>query len=409
MDIVLTPGLWLDASSWDDVAEQLAAAGHRPHPLTLPGLESPGADRSQVGLADHVGAVVDAIDACGPEPVLLVGHSAGCGIVHAAADARPDRVARVIHVGGFPVASGQPLTSGFVTEGSDLPLPPWGAFDTADLRDLSESDLVAFRDRAIPSPAALTADLMQLGDERRFAIPVTMVCPEYTAEALLDWVGQGALAEVSDLVHVEYVDLPTGHWPQFTRPDDLAGIIAERAHPTVVDGHGRLQPPLAAGEALTLASFLDHQRQTFAWKTRGLDHAGLNATTASSSLTLGGLLKHLALVEENWFSHRLHGREMGAPWDGVDWESDPDWQFRSAADDTPEELRELWGGAVERSRALLAAALAEGDLDQMAEESPLDPRQMNLRWILVHVIEEYSRHNGHADLLRESIDGVTGE
>lgn len=409
MDIVLVPGLWLDGASWEAVAGHLAAGGHRPHPLTLPGMESPAADRSWVGLADHVRAVVEAIDACGPDPVLLVGHSAGCGIAHVAADARPDRVARVVHVGGFPADAGEPLMGGFASDGSDLPLPPWEAFDTADLADLSEEDLAAFRQRAVPSPAALTTDVIGFTDPRRFGVPATLVCTEYTSEALVNWAAQGALVELSQLHHVEFVDLPTGHWPQFTRPADLARIIAERAYVPQVDEHGRVEPPLAAGEIMTLTGFLDYQRETFEWKTRGLDSDGLGATTAATSLTLGGLLKHMALVEENWFAHRLSGREMGAPWKDVDWRTDPDWEFHSAAADTPDYLRGLWRGAVDRSRALTAAALAEDGLDRLARESPRDDRQVNLRWILVHLIEEYARHNGHADLLRESIDGETGE
>jgi uncharacterized damage-inducible protein DinB len=126
-------------------------------------------------------------------------------------------------------------------------------------------------------------------------------------------------------------------------------------------------------------------------------------------MTLGGLLKHLAKVEDGWFSRRLHGRGRSAPWDNVDWEANPDWDWHSAADDTPEQLFALWQSAVERSRALLAEALPRGGLDQLARQGWPDGRSPSLRWMVCHMIEEYARHNGHADLLRESIDGATGE
>ncbi len=178
---------------------------------------------------------------------------------------------------------------------------------------------------------------------------------------------------------------------------------------TDYDEQGRPEPPLAGDEVETLLGFLDYQRATLAWKCRGLDADGLRATTAASALTLGGLLKHMALVEDSWFSRWLHGRERSSPWDTVDWEADPDWEFHSAAGDTPEELFALWEGAVERSRGLVTAALADAGLDQFAKRTWPTGESPSLRWILCHMLEEYARHNGHADLLRESIDGQTGE
>ncbi len=178
---------------------------------------------------------------------------------------------------------------------------------------------------------------------------------------------------------------------------------------TTLDEQGRPEPPLAADEAATLLGFLDYQRATLAWKCGGLDAAGLRATIGASSMTLGGLLKHLALVEDSWFSRWLHGRDRRPPWDGVDWEADPDWDWHSAAEDSPAQLVALWQEAVARSRALVAEALADGGLDQLARRTWPDGRAPSLRWILVHMIEEYARHNGHADLLREAVDGRTGE
>jgi uncharacterized damage-inducible protein DinB len=177
-----------------------------------------------------------------------------------------------------------------------------------------------------------------------------------------------------------------------------------------VDDQGRREPPLAADEVATLFGFLEFQRATLEWKCAGLDAVGLRAQVAASSMTLGGLLKHMAYVEDVWFSRRLHGRDPAPPFDTVDWDADRDWEWHSAADDTPEQLRALWQDAVVRSRALADEALAAGGLDQLA--AVVDDwygEAQSLRWIVVHMIEEYARHNGHADLLRESVDGLTGE
>ena len=178
---------------------------------------------------------------------------------------------------------------------------------------------------------------------------------------------------------------------------------------TTVDEQGRPEPPLDGDETATILGFLDFHRATLAWKCAGLDAAALRATHPPSTMTLGGLLKHLAYVEDHWFSHVLQGRDRMAPFDAVDWTKTPDWDWDSAAHDTPEQLRELWAAAVERSRAAVTEAMANGDLAQRARRSRRDGSTPTLRWILVHMVEEYSRHNGHADLVRESIDGSTGE
>ncbi len=126
-------------------------------------------------------------------------------------------------------------------------------------------------------------------------------------------------------------------------------------------------------------------------------------------MTLGGLLKHLALVEDHYFTAKLSGQPLGAPWDAADWDAQPDWEWQSAADDQPGELYVLWDGAVERSRARLEAALANGGLDQLVDLSWPDGRQPSLRRLLCDLIEEYGRHTGHADLIREAVDGRVGE
>jgi len=166
---------------------------------------------------------------------------------------------------------------------------------------------------------------------------------------------------------------------------------------------------MAGDETATLLGSLERQRATFAWKTGGLDGAGLRATVGTSSMTLGGLVKHLALVEDDYFSRRLLGRDLGPPWSAVDWDADPNWEWRTAAEDSPEQLYQLWGSAVARSRAAVAEALTGGGLEQMARFSWPDGRSPSLRRILIDLIEEYARHVGHADLIRESVDGLTGE
>jgi uncharacterized damage-inducible protein DinB len=178
---------------------------------------------------------------------------------------------------------------------------------------------------------------------------------------------------------------------------------------TQIDEHGRPEPPPAADEAATLLGFLEYQRATFAWKCSGLGAASLQARVGASSMTLGGMMKHLALVEEGWFLRTLHGRDLGPPWNAVDWDADPDWEWRTAAEDTPEQIQALWQDAVARARSAVDEALADGGMSRLAQRPWPDGRSPSLRWIVCHMIEEYARHNGHADLLREQIDGATGE
>ena len=176
-----------------------------------------------------------------------------------------------------------------------------------------------------------------------------------------------------------------------------------------LDEHGRPEPPAVADETTMLLAYLDYQRATFAWKCRGLGSEGLSTRAAASTMTLGGMMKHLALVEDASLSRSLFGHDYSPPWDAVDWKSDRDWEWRTAAEDSPEELRALWEEAVVRSRQRVAEALADGGLDRLALRTWPDGRAPSLRWIMLHMIEEYARHNGHADILREAIDGETGE
>lgn len=178
---------------------------------------------------------------------------------------------------------------------------------------------------------------------------------------------------------------------------------------TELDEQGRPEPPMNAGEVETLLGYLDFQRATLAWRCSGVDAAGLQMTVAASTMTLGGLMKHLAFVEDAWAHSDIAGIEKPQPWCDVDWDADPDWEWHSAKHDTPEELMAIWRHSVERSQHLIDAAIAEGGLDHLGARPSDNGEHPSLRWILVHLIEEYARHNGHADLLREAIDGETGE
>ncbi len=169
------------------------------------------------------------------------------------------------------------------------------------------------------------------------------------------------------------------------------------------------EPPVAGNEADTLVGSLERQRATFAWKCADLDEAGLRATVGLSTMTLGGLCKHLAFVEDYYFTFRLNGEALGPPFDAVDFDAEPDWEWRTSLDDSPASLYALWHGAVARSRIALAEALARGGPDQLIRHTWPDGRTPSLRRMMVDLIEEYARHTGHADLIRESVDGRTGE
>lgn len=234
MNIILVPGFWLDASSWDRVTPTLVAAGHDVTPVTLPGLESPDADRSDIGLAEHVAAVVELIDAAS-EPVILVGHSGGGTVIHAAVDQRPDRVARAIYVDSGPMPHGVPTNPDLPNEGADLPLPSWDVFradGSRNLDDFTDSQLDEFRDRAVPHPAAAARDAQVLSDRPgRFAVPITLISTTFTRSEIDTYLEAGVpfFAEIPRISDVTIIELPTSHWPQFTRPDELAAVIVEAA------------------------------------------------------------------------------------------------------------------------------------------------------------------------------------
>jgi len=168
------------------------------------------------------------------------------------------------------------------------------------------------------------------------------------------------------------------------------------------------EPPFAGTETEHVVAALERLRTTFRWKADDLDAAGLQTRIGASALTLGGLLKHLASVEDDVFTRRLSGARIGEPWESV-WAGGDDWAFTSAADDSPTQLYAWWDDAVARSRARLDAALAGGGLEQLVDLTGPDGEHASLRRLLCDLIEEYGRHTGHADLLREAVDGRVGE
>lgn len=235
MDIILIPGFWLDGTSWDEVVPILQRAGHRTHALTLPGMESAEADRSQISLRDHVDAVVRVIDSLDPAAgkVVLVGHSGGGAIAHAAVDGRPDRVERVVYVDSGPLAEGAAINDEVPVVNDEVPLPDWSFFNDSDLVDLDDELRVAFRERANPTPVHVARDPQQLSDERRYDVPATVIACEFPSTMLRQMMEQGHpyVSELAKIRDVDFVDLPTGHWPQFTRPTDLGHAIVASLEP----------------------------------------------------------------------------------------------------------------------------------------------------------------------------------
>jgi pimeloyl-ACP methyl ester carboxylesterase len=192
-------------------------------------MESKGADRVGISVEDHVAAIVSALDEEN-QPALLVGHSAGSGLAWAAVDARPDRVARVVYVGGFPGSDGDPLLNGLPAEDGEVAMPDWKEMgEEANVVDFEPEQLERFYADAIPVPEAVITTPIKLSDERRYAVPATAICPEYTAADLREWMDGGHLPELARTTDLDLVDLPGGHWPQLTQPNALAAALLEAA------------------------------------------------------------------------------------------------------------------------------------------------------------------------------------
>ena len=225
MDFILIAGLWLDGSAWDAVVPHLRELGHQAVPLWLPGQ---GAPPGTATLADQHAAVLAAVDAA-VSGVVVVGHSAASTLAWMAADARPDKVARVEMIGGFPSGDGEEYANFFEAVDGVVPFPGWEPFDGPDSADLDEERRRRIESAAIRVPEAVTKGVVHLRDERRFDVPVTLVCPEFSPAQAREWIDGGEVPELAKARHVDYVDIESGHWPMFTRPAELAGLLAKAA------------------------------------------------------------------------------------------------------------------------------------------------------------------------------------
>jgi pimeloyl-ACP methyl ester carboxylesterase len=225
MDILLVAGLWLDGSAWDKVAAQLEALGHRAVPITLPGQ---GDGDASATLADQVDAVVAAVDAASGRP-MVVGHSAACSLAWLAADARPGKISKVVLIGGFPVSDGKAYFDPSPTKDGTLPFPGWAEFEGPDSADLDDAAKRAFASAAIPVPEAVTRGVVRLADERRYDVPVVLVCPEFSPAQAREWIEHGEVPELAKSKEVSFIDIDSGHWPMISAPAELARLLAQAA------------------------------------------------------------------------------------------------------------------------------------------------------------------------------------
>ncbi|MFD5665179.1 alpha/beta fold hydrolase [Streptomyces anthocyanicus] len=225
MDIVLIGGLWLNGSVWEGVASTLESLGHRPVPLTLPGQ---GDGAATATLDDQVAAVLAAVDAAPGRP-MVVGHSAACALAWLAADRRPGRLAKVALIGGIPTPDGRPYADFFEVRDGVMPFPGWEPFQGPDAADLDEAARHELAAAAVPVPEAVARGVVRLSDERRYDVPVVVVCPEFTPEQAREWIDAGDVPELARAKHVDFADIDSGHWPMITKPAELARILAAAA------------------------------------------------------------------------------------------------------------------------------------------------------------------------------------
>ncbi|GLY64989.1 alpha/beta fold hydrolase [Amycolatopsis taiwanensis] len=227
MDMLLIAGLWLDGSAWDDVASELRSLGHRPVPVTLPGQ---GDGSASATLDDQVAAVLTAVDSASGK-VMVVGHSAACTLAWLAADARPEKISKAVLIGGFPAADGKAYADFFELRDGVMPFPGWAPFEGHDSADLDEEARRAFADAALPVPEGVATGIVRLTDERRFEVPVAIVCPEFTPAEAKEWINAGDVAELGKVKHLDFIDIDSGHWPMHTKPAELARLLAAAAEP----------------------------------------------------------------------------------------------------------------------------------------------------------------------------------
>jgi pimeloyl-ACP methyl ester carboxylesterase len=226
MDVILIPGFWLDASSWAPVTDALREAGHRPHPVTPLGAGGPAQEVAGITLADQAAAVVALVDTL-DGPVVVVGHSGGGAVAHAVADARPGRLARVVYVDSGPLGEGGVVNDELPVVDGVVPMPDRSVFGDEELAGVSEELWEDLRSRSLAVPPLVAAGPQHLHDERRFDVPVTVITSTMPEAVLRELMAQGHpyVAELARVHDVSVVELPTGHWPQHSRPEDLAALV----------------------------------------------------------------------------------------------------------------------------------------------------------------------------------------
>lgn len=232
--IVLVAGHWLGAQAWDQVKEHLISDGHRVAAVTLPGLDADDPHRTTRTLDDQARAIADLIDGSenAGQPVVLVAHSGANAPVSMVLDQHPELVRRVVWVDSGPVADGTVFAPDLPETVSELPLPPFDVLGAqASLEGLSPDDLERFRAQSVPEPGAVLRQPVTLTDEARHRVPTTLVCCSLPSQQMLELAraGHPMFAPVTALQDVELVDLPTGHWPMWSRPRELAAIIGTAA------------------------------------------------------------------------------------------------------------------------------------------------------------------------------------
>ncbi len=224
MDIILIAGLWLPQSIWADVGAELKHLGHRALPVALPGVDDASTSAT---LADQVTATLAAVDAA--DRPIVVGHSAACTLAWMIADQRPDAIDGVVLVGGFPSADGNTYADFFPTVDGVMAFPGWGPFEGADSVDLGQAERDRIVSGAVAVPEGVSKGIVRLTDERRFDVPVLLVCPEYSPDQARAWIDAGDVPELSRATHVAFADIDSGHWPMVTRPAELARILDSAA------------------------------------------------------------------------------------------------------------------------------------------------------------------------------------
>lgn len=220
MDIILMPGLWLKSTAWDEVAAELRRLGHNPVQVELPGTDD---ESTSATLDDQIAAALEAVD--GANRPMVVGHSAASNLAWIVADRRPDSIHSAVLVGGFPTRDGDEYGTFFEIVDGVMPFPGWEPFEGPDSDDLDEGTRDRMAAGAVAVPAGVAEGVVRLTDERRYEVPVVMVCPEYSADDARGWVEDGEIPELAKAANVSYVNIDSGHWPMFSKPVELAAVL----------------------------------------------------------------------------------------------------------------------------------------------------------------------------------------